>query len=275
MFRWLCAVAVAAAAVARPGNLSLVFCDTKRALNDGTVTAAQLATLLPALVAAMGCNGLRVPLVPTVLAPSQQTAAFNFTISFARAQRLGIYASPMEGAWPAVGGTAARYAAWVAALASAFLPTHLSVFNEVGSACPASGSCMESVVTAVRRALPAPLPLFVGPDAAHVASSLADVRSRPHALNVFDIVSSHNAGADASNTAATWRALTVAAGARPIWSSENPACFTLAPCLAYGGMDAAISAGASGLVSWNTLNDDVLLNGTRTDKGADIAAHTS
>jgi hypothetical protein len=264
----------------RAGNLSLVFCDVKRALADDRVTLASLDELLPALVSSMGCNGLRVPLLPTAASPAEFPATLNKTLAFARAAGLAIYASPMEGSWSAVGGTPDRYAAWVAALAAGVRPTHLSCFNEVGGACPASGTCMEGIVVAVRRALAAAasgagaLPLFVGPDAEHVAASLADIRSRPHALDVFDIVSSHNAGADPSNDAATWAALKEAAGGRQVWASENPSCFTIAACLKYGSMQVAIDAGAHGLVSWDTLGDDVTVNGTLTDKGADIANHT-
>lgn len=259
------------------GNLSLVFCDVKRAIADDRVTLASLDQLLPALVGAMGCNGLRVPLLPTAASPAGFPATLNATLAFARARGLAIYASPMEGSWPAVGGTSERYAAWVAALAAGVRPTHLSCFNEVGGSCPASGTCMEGVVVAVRRLLTgggAPLPLFVGPDAEHVEATLADIRSRPHELNVFDVVSSHNAGADPSNNAATWAALKKAAGGRQVWASENPTCFTIAACLQYGSMQVAIDAGASGLVSWDTLGSDVLVNGTVTEKGADIAKHT-
>jgi hypothetical protein len=39
-------------------------------------------------------------------------------------------------------------------------------------------------------------------------------------------------------------------------------------------MQVAIDAGVNGVVSWDTLGDDVLFNGTQTDKGADIAQHT-
>ena len=257
-------------------NLSLVFCDVKRAISDDRVTVASLGTLLPALVDSMGCNGLRVPLLPTAASPADFPATLNATLAFARARGLAIYASPMEGAWAAVGGTRSRYAAWVAALAEGVRPTHLSCFNEVGGGCPASGTCMEGVVVDVRRALApsAPLPLFVGPDAEHVQSSLADVRSRPQRLNVFDVVSSHNAGADPSNDAATWAALVEAAGGRPVWASENPACFTIDACLRYGSMQTAIAAGVSGIVSWNTLGDDVAVNGTQSAKGADIARGT-
>jgi len=263
-------------AAASASNLSLVFCDVKTAIAYDRVTLASLDTLLPALVHQMGCNGLRVPLLPTVTSPAGFPATLNATLAFARANGLALYASPMESSWHTVGGTPDLYVAWVAALAAGVRPTHLSVFNEAGEGCPASGTCMEKVVVAVRRALAlsAVHPLFVGPDAEHVSSSLADIRSRPHKLDVFDIVSSHNAGADPSNDAKTWAALVEAAGGREVWASENPNCFTIGKCIQYGSMQVAIDAGVNGVVSWDTLGDDVLFNGTQTDKGADIAQHT-
>ena len=245
----------------------LTFCDVKRALND---TPLEVPALLPGLLSAMRCSGLRVPLLPTLRWPSAYPAAFNATLLFASQHQLAVYASPMEGAWHAVGQSEAGYAAWVAAYAAAFRPSHLSVFNEVGSACNAA--CMERVVVAVRRALPAPLPRLVGPDAEHVSASAALVASRAHHLDVFDVLSSHNAGGDGSNTPEGWAQLAALASGRDLWSSENPACFLLAECTRYGSMAVALRANVSGLVAWNTLGDDVALNGSVTDKGRDILA---
>lgn len=263
-------VLASAAAPTRAAG-ALRICDTKRALNDSLVPAAAVPAALGALAAAMHCDALRVPIMPAFRAPADYPAAFNATLAFAAARALPLYASPMEGAWRAAPGEAA-YAAWVAGFAAAFKPRFLSVFNEVGAAnCDAA--CMERVVVAVRRALPPPLPLFVGPDAEHVSASIADVKSRVKHLGVFDIISSHNAGADASNTPAAWAQLAALAGARPMWASENPACFTLAACTAYGTMRVALDANASGVVSWNTLGDDVdVSTGAVTAKGSDIAA---
>ena len=89
----------------------------------------------------------------------------------------------------------------------------------------------------------------------------------------FDIVSSHNAGRDGSSTLANWRELVGLAGGRPVWSSENPACFALPECTAYSTMHAPVRAGVAGLVSWDTLNSDILVaDGSVTAKGLDIAA---
>ncbi len=248
---------------------ALRICDTKRALNDSLVPADP-AQLLGQLAAAMRCDALRVPLLPWARSPAQYPAAFNATLAFAAVRGLAVYASPMEGAWRAW-PTERAYAAWVAGFARAFAPRYLSVFNEVGAEnCGAA--CMARVAAAVRAALPAPLPLLVGPDAEHVSATAAAAAADPGRLAAFDILSSHNAGADASNTPAAWAQLAALAGARPLWSSENPACFALPACTAHGTMAAALRANASAVVSWNTLGDDVDLAGALTAKGADVAA---
>ena len=253
--------------LASTSSALLTFCDVKRALND---TPLAVPALLPGLVSAMRCSGLRVPLLPTLHSPSAYPAAYNATLQWAAQHQLAVYASPMEGAWRTVGQSEAGYAGWVAAYAAAFRPSHLSVFNEVGADC--DGGCMERVVVAVRRALPAPLPRLVGPDAEHVSASTALVQSRAHHLNVFDVLSSHNAGGDGSNTPRGWAQLAALADGRDLWSSENPACFLLAECTRYGSMAVALHANVSGLVAWNTLGDDVALNGSVTEKGRDIEA---
>ena len=259
------------------------FCDVKRALND-TLTASLVPQALPELVSSMGCTGLRVPLLPTLRSPSLYPAAFNATLVWAREAGLSVYASPMEGAWKASDSSESLYAAWVAGAAHAFQPNFLSVFNEVGAqAC--DGECMERTVVAVRRELqqlqqrgsaqqqPPPLPLFVGPDAEHVSESIALVSSRSQHLGVFDILSSHNAGGDTSNTKEQWALLAKLAAGRDVWSSENPTCFHLQQCSTeYGSMAVALESNMSAIVGWNTLGDDVTLNGTVTAKGADIAA---
>jgi len=248
---------------------ALRICDTKRALNDSLVPASAIPSVLGALVAAMRCDALRVPIMPAARAPAAYPPAFNATLAFAAARGLAVYASPMEGAWKSA-PTEKAYARWVADFAAAFAPQYLSVFNEVG-ASNCDGACMARVVAAVRGALRAPFPLFVGPDDEHVSSTIAGAGAPGH-LPFFDILSSHNAGADASNTRAAWAQLGALASARPVWSSENPACFALAQCVKYGTMEAALAANASAIVSWNTLGDDVDLTGAITAKGADIAA---
>jgi hypothetical protein len=248
----------------------LTFCDVKRALN-GSASQALVPALLPTLLSTMHCTGLRIPLLPELCCPSLYPAAFNATLAWAATRGLALYASPMEGSWGQLGSSESAYAAWVAAFAAAFRPTHLSVFNEVGQqAC--SGACMERVVVAVRHALQQqPLPLFVGPDAEHVSASVAVVSSRAKHLGVFDILSSHNAGGDASNTPEAWAQLARLGGGREVWSSENPACFALPQCTVYGSMAVALQGNVSAIVAWNTLGDDVALNGSLTAKGQDIA----
>lgn len=158
------------------------FCDTKRALN-ASATAPLVPDLLPTLVSSLHCSGLRVPLLPTLRSPAEYSAAYNATLAWAARAQLVIYASPMEGAWRAVAATGSEpaYAAWVAAYAAAFRPSHLSVFNEVSDA-DCDGGCKERVVVAVRRALAPPLPLFVGPDSEHVSAPWPPWRAAPTTL---------------------------------------------------------------------------------------------
>lgn len=245
------------------------FCDTKRAL-DANTTAPLVPALLPTLVSSLGCTGLRVPLLPTLRSPAGYSSAYNATLAWAARAQLAIYASPMEGAWRAFASEAA-YATWVAAYAAAFRPSHLSIFNEVPDT-DCDGGCKERIVVAVRRALAPPLPLFVGPDSEHVSESVAAVEGRPNHFAVFDVISSHNAGGDASNTPGAWAKLVALAGGRPVWSSENPACFSLPSCTQYGTMGVALGGNVSAVVAWNALGDDVTFDGNVTAKGADIAA---
>lgn len=260
------------ASLSKTATSITTFCDTKRALNN-SATAPLVPSLLPALVSSLRCTGLRVPLLPALKSPAEYSAAYNASLAWAARAQLVIYASPMEGAWRAAGGgSEAAYAAWVAAFAAAFRPSHLSVFNEVPNA-DCDGGCKERIVVAVRRALAPPLPLFVGPDAEHVSESVAAVAGRPNHFGVFDVISSHNAGGDASNTPGAWAQLAALAGGRPVWSSENPACFSLPACTQYGTMGVALAnKNVSAVVAWNALGDDVGFDGSVTAKGADIAA---
>lgn len=248
----------------------LKFCDTKRALND-SATAPLVPALLPALTSSMGCTGIRMPLIPALKLPAEYGTAFNASLAWAARASVPVYASPMEGAWRVLGSEAA-YVAWVAAFAAAFRPSYLSVFNELADV-ECDGGCKERVVVAVRRALPPPLPQFVGPDCEHVSASVAAVAGRPNHFGVFDVLSSHNAGGDDSNTPRVWAQLVALSSGRPVWSSENPACFALPSCTVYGTMDAALgNPNITGVVAWNALGDDLAFNGSVSEKGADIAA---
>ena len=114
---------------------------------------------------------------------------------------------------------------------------------------------------------------LVGPDDEHVAKTLASAGSCHGFRGVFDVLSSHNAGADGGNTRANWDALVGMGAGRPVWSSENPTCFELAQCAkSYGSMHAAVNAGVAGVVPWHTLGSDVTLEGDVTAKGLDVAA---
>jgi hypothetical protein len=294
------------------GNLTTFVCDVKTALNEGTLNATNAASLLHSLSTGMGCNTLRVPMLPQFAGggPAEYPAGYNATLAAASAAGFALYASPMEGAWGVVtngkgsGGAAeAAYAAFVVAYlrgfssgAGAVSYSYVSVFNEVGTSnCDAD--CVVRVVADVRKGMttttmaaaaagspsPSPSPpplLYVGPDAEHLDSSLSLIQTKGIKAfeGTFDILSSHNAGGDTSSTKANWKQLVELAastgGGRRAWSSENPACFTVSTCLKYSTMKSPVDAGVDGLVPWETLGNDVSIpSGQVTPQGADIAKH--
>lgn len=249
------------------------FCDCKTALNTGTLNETNAESIVSALVSLMRCNGLRIPLLPSLKSPAQYSVGYNETIKVARAMNLTLYASPMEGAWNDIHGGEKAYAAWVSSYAAAYGPHFLSAFNEVGSSnCDAS--CMGRVVADIRAAPGVPTYVrYVGPDDEHLSSTLTECKRAKDFRGVFDVLSSHNAGEDSSATLGAWSQLVEAGGGqREVWSSENPACFKLATCTTYSTLTSPINAGVQGLVTWETLGNDVTLAGTITEKGADIAA---
>jgi hypothetical protein len=288
------ACASASAAPPFAGNLTHFWCDVKTALNASTLNATNAPALVGALATKMRCNGLRVPLLPTLRRPRDYPAGYNASLAVAGGLGLALYGSPMERAWeivtaagtpPADDPPAARqlaaeaaYTSWLIDYVSGYggQLAFLSPFNEVGAACDAA--CMRRVAAAVRAAaVAAGLPhlQLVGPDDEHVASTLAAATAHGGFAGVFDVLSSHNAGADGSNDRANWRALVAAGGGRPVWSSENPACFTVAKCsTSYGTMAAALVSGVAGLVPWATLGRCVdPADGSLTPTGADIVGH--
>jgi hypothetical protein len=181
-----------------------VLCDTKTALNASTLNQSTLA-VLQSLPAGLRCTGLRVPLLPSLAVPAQYSAAFNATLAAAHTLGLAVYASPMENSWGILGGEAA-YTRWVGQYAAAFQPAYLSVFNEVGADC--DPTCKKRVVAAVRAFPGVPASVkYVGPDAMHLDTSLAEVSAAGGYSGTFDVLSSHNAAADTSATLQHWRQL--------------------------------------------------------------------
>ena len=253
-------------------ELSRTFCDCKTALNDGTLNETNANSLLSALASLMHCNGVRVPLLPENSSPMQYSVGYNATIVAARALNLTLYASPMEGAWKSFSGEK-EYASWVMQYAAAYGPHFLSAFNEVGESNCNPG-CMGRVVSSVRGTPGVPSYIrYVGPDEEHVASTLKACSSSGNFKGVFDVLSSHNAGGDTTATSAAWKELVRAGGAsRDVWSSENPACFTLPACTQYSNLSTPLDSGVNGLVTWATLGNDVTLAGSITAQGSDIAA---
>lgn len=193
-------------------NLSRTFCDCKTALNDGTLNETNAQSILESLASLMHCNGVRIPLLPNLATPSQYSAGYNATIAAARAQNLTLYASPMEGAWNQIAGGEKAYTAWVSNYAAAYGPHFLSAFNEVGSS-NCDPKCMGRVVAGVRAARGVPSYVrYVGPDDEHLSSTLAACKSAGDFKGLFDVLSSHNAGQDASATPSAWDQLVKAGG---------------------------------------------------------------
>lgn len=264
------------------GNLSHVVCDVKTALNSSSLDRANAAALLAALATRMGCDSLRIPIMPSCRHPADYAAGYNATLALAHSMGLLLYASPMEGAWQlvtspasqqAVGNAAAKYLQWLQDFAQGYgsLLTFFSPFNEL-SAADCDPACMAGIVQGLR-ASNTTAAHIVGPDVEHVDKALEVIKSaKDHFLGVFDILSSHNAGGDTSSSEKNWQQMRDLAGAsQAVWSSENPDCFTLSSCTNYGTMAAPLKAGVDGIVSWETLGDDILLsNGSVTAKGLDL-----
>lgn len=63
------------------GNLTHLLCDVKTALNASAVNTTWAGPIVAALASRMGCNGLRVPLRPTLAGPEGYDAGYNATLN--------------------------------------------------------------------------------------------------------------------------------------------------------------------------------------------------
>lgn len=290
----LAGIALAEAHPPYAGNLTHVLCDVKTALNSSELDGGNAPTLIAALISSMGCDGLRIPILPTYRKASEYPSGYAAAIAAARSAGLLLYASPMENSWEIVSSTFSNssspsstaenssrvsahvdvYIDWLADYIRTFAPLNfVSPFNEVGSS-NCDPSCMTTVGKNVRGAVGAqPGLLYVGPDDEHVDSSIGTIKAGADRFRgVFDILSSHNAGGDTSSTRSNWDQMIALAGGRPVWSSENPNCFTLPACTHYASMSTPVDAGVQAIVPWATLGDDVSISdGSVTQQGSDIA----
>ena len=230
------------------------------------LTQANYRAVLDGLKANAGVNGVRLPIIPGRRSDGY-SALYHTVFDYARSIGLLIYASPMSVGMGSYGGWSdEQYASWLADYANAFRPDVLSPFNEAGI----DSGRMAAIVTALRSGLSGSVQL-AGPDRQHVNKSLDAVAGDPSAANLFDIVDSHNADRDATATAQNWARL--AAGGRPVWSSENPADWSHGHGGGLPGIDQAVAGGVQGLVIWMakpSLVDDA---GRPTAKAREIAAH--
>lgn len=230
------------------------------------MTRVNYRAVLDGLAGPAGVNGLRLPIVPAYAGPDDYPALYRDILAYARGLGLSIYASPMSvGMKPFAGWSNERYAAWLAAYAAAFRPDVLSPFNEAAL----DNRRIAAITRLVRARLTVPV-LLMGPDRQHVARSVVALRRDPEAAAIFDIVGSHNADRDASATAMAWTQLVLAAGGRPVWSSENPALWSHGQVTGLPGLDQAVAGGVEGLVVWMAKPGLVDGTGRLTAKACEI-----
>eukprot|EP01063_Lacrimia_lanifica_P017975 TRINITY_DN2494_c0_g1_i2.p1 TRINITY_DN2494_c0_g1~~TRINITY_DN2494_c0_g1_i2.p1 ORF type:complete len:271 (+),score=113.36 TRINITY_DN2494_c0_g1_i2:63-875(+) len=268
MYRSFLLLLGAACAAAYPGQVKYFFCDLKTSLNTTQLTMGNYKAVLDAFQDEMHCNGVRVPLLPTVGSPRDYPDVYHAAVKYARSKQMAIYANPMENAFRI---RRQDYSKFVAAYADHFEPDFLGVFNEGGQYC--DGDCMARVTAKVRGLLTTEHPVkFVGVDLMHVDKSLKVLMQHADLVKTLDVLSSHNAGGDSEATKAEWKKL-VAFGkkaGKPVWASENPDTWQHGP---YSNLTDSIEAGVDGLLTWKTFNKLVDPQGKLTKAGKDIAPH--
>eukprot|EP00756_Hemistasia_phaeocysticola_P049700 Hpha_TRINITY_DN24242_c0_g1::TRINITY_DN24242_c0_g1_i1::g.36018::m.36018 len=260
----LCCACVTVASY--PGKVKYFFCDMKTSLNSTQLTVDNYKAVIDGFRNNMHCNGVRVPLLPTLAHPEKYAEVYHAAFHYARTSGMAIYSNPMEHAHDIIND----YSAWVAEYANYFKPDFLGVFNEAGSCDP---DCMLKVVPKIRGLLSEGVNIsFVGFDKMHVDGTVKELKQNPKLLDLFDVISSHNAGGDSTATTSMWQKLKALADGvnKPLWSSENPDTWAAGP---YSNLTDSINAGVTGLVTWKTFNKLVGADGSLTKAGEDIAPH--
>ena len=237
---------------------------------DSALTEANYAAVLSGLVTNVGVNGIRVPIIPDYEATGVYPDLYSKIIAYARGLGLAIYASPLSfGPDQYEGWSDARYAAWIATYVAMFKPGFVSPFNEAGF----SDDRMRGILRALRYKLTAPV-VLIGPDKKLVSGNIAELEAPYSVAPLFDVIGAHNTGGDDTATAANWsRLIADSPGGKPVWSTENPAYWSVGQRADLPGIVGAVASGVKGLVIWKgkpSLVDD---DGQPTLKACKLAQH--
>ena len=249
-------------------DLKTSFPEHKSYSAQSALTAANYRTVLSGLKTNVGVNGIRLPIFPRESHAGGYAPLYREIVSYARSLGLVIYASPMSvGMRDFAGWSDDQYAAWLADYANQFRPEFLSPFNEAGI----SDEQMAEIVRRLRPMLTTQT-LILGPDRQHVDKTVEDLSHNGSMAQMFDIVDSHNANRDGSATLSNWSELVQREG-RPVWSSENPANWSVGADGSLPGADQAVNAGVQGLVIWAAKPSLVDDRGDATQKARGIVDH--
>lgn len=237
---------------------------------DSALTETNYAAVLSGLVNNVGVNGIRVPMIPDYESPGAYPDLYTKIIATARGLGLAIYASPLSfGPEQYEGWSDTRYAAWIASYVAAYQPDFVSPFNEAGF----TDDRMRGIIRALRYALPKPT-VLIGPDKKLVAGNIAELEAPYSVAPLFNVIGAHNTGGDTTATPENWAHLIAdAPGGKPVWSTENPAYWSVGQRAGLPGLMGAVANGVKGLVIWKgkpSLVDDA---GQPTAKACKLAQH--
>lgn len=251
-------------------DLKSTFVESDDYSLETALTEENYQIVLSGLINNVGVNGIRVPIVPDYSTPAFYSDLYRRIFGYARRIGLLIYASPLgfgPGAYN--GWSDERYAAWIAAYTTAFKPNFVSPFNEAGF----DNVRIRNIMTRLRPKLGQAVYL-VGPDKTSVLNTIQELASRTSVGPLFDIVSAHSAGWDATATGQNWSYLVAEApDSKPVWSTENPSYWSVGQSNDLPGINGAVEGGVRGLVIWRgkpSLVDDA---GQATAKACKLAEH--
>ena len=218
----------------------------------------------------VGVNGIRIPIVPGYSTPALYSDLYRRIIGYARRIGLLIYASPLGwGSGAYNGWSDERYAAWIAAYTTAFKPNFVSPFNEAAF----EDVRIRNIMTRLRPKLGQAVYL-VGPDKGFVVDTIQELASRTSVGPLFDIISTHSAGGDPTATGQNWSYLVAEApDKKPVWSTENPAYWSVGQSKGLPGINGAVEAGIRGLVIWRGKPGLINDAGQATAKACKLAEH--
>jgi hypothetical protein len=232
---------------------------------DAVVDTSNYKAIVDGFKGALGCNGIRIYIDPSLSDFSQYPAIYTDVLTYARQEYgMNVYANPL--ATGSFGKTNADYAAWIVAYANTVKPDFIGPFNESGL----GATDLADIAGRVRMGLTYATTL-VGPDAQHVEGSQALLTSSPALSASFDVFGSHNAVSDDGATTAAWNTLAQTAGIHT-WATEDPRDWSDQNASAMQvGVEAVTLAQVRGLVLYEAFPSLLDASGVLTPKGATIA----